>query len=89
MLLIICFLLGIANFAMHKAVIDSDHPFVHDSKLYFGRHIGPYGSYIIEYILLLGTLYFAHNGSIIIPICYLGYTLFNALAAWLLLSGRV
>ena len=37
---IITFLLGIANFAMHRAVVESNHPFVRDSKLHFGRHFG-------------------------------------------------
>ena len=41
MFLIACFVLGVANFAMHKAVMESGHPFVEDTKLYFGRHFWP------------------------------------------------
>ena len=41
MLLVFCFLMGIANFAMHKAVAESGHPFVEDTKRYFGSHFSP------------------------------------------------
>ena len=58
MFLIACFVLGVANFAMHKAVMESGHPFVEDTKLYFGRHFGRNGSYMVEYILLLGRIVF-------------------------------
>jgi hypothetical protein len=52
MILLLCFFLGIANFAMHRAVLESRHPFVEDSKLYFGRHIGRHGSYVLEFLIL-------------------------------------
>ena len=83
------FLLGIANFAMHKAVIESGHPFVQDSKLYFGRHFGKHGSYVLEFVILVGALVFATGGSWIALIVYGFYTALNMMAAWLLLSGRV
>jgi hypothetical protein len=87
-LLIFCFLMGIANFAMHKAVAESGHPFVEDTKRYFGPHIGPYGSYIIELALLIGAMGFANSGSMNIALVYWGYTGMNGVATWLLLSGR-
>lgn len=89
MILIFCFLMGIANFAMHKAVAESGHPFVEDTKLYFGRHFGRYSSYGIELAMLTGAMLFAHNGSIIVAFVYSIYTGMNALATWLLLSGKV
>ena len=89
MFLIACFVLGVANFAMHKAVMESGHPFVEDTKLYFGRHFGRNGSYMVEYILLLGALFFAHANSGLIFGLYAGYTLCNAMAAWMLLSRRM
>lgn len=89
MYLIACFLLGIANFAMHKAVIESGHPFVEDTKLYFGRHFGRSGSYLIEFLLLLGALFFAYGNSALVFGLYAGYTACNAIAAWLLLSRRM
>jgi hypothetical protein len=89
MYLIAAFLLGIANFAMHKAVVESGHPFVEDAKLYFGRHFGRNGSYFLEFGILLGAMLFAHSGSTLVLGLYAAYTAFNALAAWLLLSRRL
>lgn len=88
MALIFCFLMGVANFAMHKAVAESGHPFVEDTKLYFGRYFGKYGSYGIEFFMLTGAMLFAYEGSLIIAFIYWAYTGMNALATWLLLSGR-
>lgn len=87
--LIICFVLGVANFALHKAVVESGHPFVEDTKLYFGRHFGRNGSYAIEFVMLAAAMIFAASGSWVIVIFYTIYTLLNMLAAYLLLSGRV
>ena len=88
MILIFCFLMGIANFAMHKAVAESGHPFVEDTKRYFGKHFGKYSSYGIELLMLIGAMLFAQEGSLIIAFIYWAYTGMNALATWLLLSGR-
>lgn len=89
LLLIICFCLGVGNFAMHRAVVESDHSFVKDTKLYFGKYMGRYGSYMIEFIMLAGAMYMASIGSILILMFYGIYTLFNGVAAYLLLSGKV
>ncbi|WP_373476733.1 hypothetical protein [Sphingorhabdus sp.] len=88
MLLIMCFLLGVANFTMHKAVIESRHPFVEDTKRYFGRYLGPYGSYAIELALLTGALWLANEGSMLVSLFYLAYTGMNAIATWMLLTGK-
>jgi hypothetical protein len=87
--LLLCFLLGIANFAMHKAVVESGHPFVEDTKLYFGQHFGKHGSYAIEFVILAAAMLFANAGSLLIVLFYLGYTALNMLATYLLLSGKV
>jgi hypothetical protein len=89
MYLILCFAFGIANFAMHKAVIESGHPFVEDTKLYFGRYLGKSGSYILEFGILLSALFFAQAGSLIAMGFYLAYTLMNLIATWLLMTGRM
>jgi hypothetical protein len=88
MLLVFCFLMGIANFAMHKAVAESGHPFVEDTKRYFGTYFSPYGSYAIELTLLIGAMWFANESSLIISLFYWAYTGMNGIATWLLLSGR-
>lgn len=89
MYLIICFVLGIGNFAMHKAVVESGHPFVEDSKLYFGRHLGRNGSYAIEFVMLAAAMIFAASGSWIAIVFYTIYTALNAVAAYVLLNGKV
>ncbi len=86
--LIFCFFMGIGNFAMHKAVSESGHPFVEETKRYFSPHFSPYGSYAIELALLMGALWFAHDGSLAVALTYGVYTGINAVATWLLLSGR-
>ena len=89
MVLVFCFLMGVANFAMHKAVAESGHPFVEDTKLYFGKYFGRYASYGIELAMLTGAMLFAHEGSIVVAFVYWIYTGMNALATWLLMSGKV
>ncbi len=85
----LCFILGIANFAFHKAVVESGHPFVEDTKEYFGRFMGRYGSFYIEFGVLFAALLAASWGSIFVPICYVAYTLTNLIAVWLLNSDKI
>ena len=88
MLLVICFFMGIANFAMHKAVAEAGHPFVEDTKRYFGKHFSPYGSYAIELVLLIGAMLFAQEKAVLVALVYIAYTGMNGVATWLLLSGK-
>jgi len=88
MLLTICFLLGVANFYMHKAVADSGHPIVEETKRTFGRHIGPYGSYAIELALLIGAMWLANAESLAVSLLYAAYTAINGIATWMLLSNK-
>ncbi len=86
--LIVCFILGVANFCMHKAVAESGHPFVEESKRYFSRHFGPYGSYAIELALLIGAMWLANAGSLAVSLLYAAYTAVNGVATWMLLSNK-
>ncbi len=88
MLLVTCFFLGIANFALHKAVAESGHPVVEEAKRQFGTHLGPYGSYMIELALLIGAMWLASAGSLAVAVMYGAYTAINGVATWLLLSGK-
>jgi hypothetical protein len=88
MLLTVCFILGVANFCMHKAVAESGHPFVEETKLYFGRHFGPYGSYAIELALLIGAMWLANTDSLAVSLLYAAYTAVNGVATWMLLSNK-
>jgi hypothetical protein len=89
MILLFCFFLGIANFAMHRAVLESRHPFVEDTKLYFGRHLGRNASYFLEFAILAGAMVFAGSGSALIGGLYSAYSACNGLATWLLLSRKI
>lgn len=88
MAILIIFLLGIGNFALHRAIMDSDHPLLDQMPwLYhaFSRRV----SLMIEFLMLLGGLVLASEGILWGALCYLAYSLLNALSAWLILSGRV
>lgn len=74
---------------MHKAVLESGHPFIEDTKLYFGKHFGQNSSYALEFFILAGAMLFASSGPVLIVFLYGGYSLLNAIAAYLLLSGKV
>jgi hypothetical protein len=89
MALVLLFLLGIGNFAMHKAVIESRHAllgrmpwFVH---MLGGRRLG----FGVEFILLLGSMLMVSQGATGWLWGYAIYSLANAAAAWLILSNRI
>lgn len=85
--LIICFILGITNFASHKAVMESGHPFVEDSKIYFGQHFGKYTGYILEFIILLGALIYSE--TLTFAMIYALYSGLNITTAYLLINRKI
>lgn len=84
----VIFVLGIGNFALGRAVIESGHPMLtrlpHTSRLW-GRR----AALATEFALLVCALLLSANGWPGFVWAYLAYTTFNAFAAWLILSGRV
>ena len=88
MYLILVFCLGIANFAAHKAVIESGHPMLEQTPWYF-RPLGGRLSLVVEFAMLWGAMVMAAADSAGWALVYLCYSLLNGLAAWLLLSGRL
>lgn len=88
MALVIVFLLGIVNFAAHRAVIESGHPLVAALPRAF-RLLGGRMSLAVEFAMLLGALWMVSAGSSGWALAYICYTGVNGLAAWLILSGRV
>lgn len=88
MALFMCFLLGIANFALHRAVLDSGHPVLAQVGWLF-RSLGGRGSLIAEFALLLGTMLLVASGTVGWAWGYAAYSAGNALSAWLILTGRV
>jgi hypothetical protein len=82
------FVLGIANFAMHKAVLESGHPLV-GRMPWFVHMLGGRATLAAEFLILLGALLMVATGLAGWGWAYLGYTALNAFAAWLILTRRV
>ena len=88
MAILVTFLLGIGNFALHKAVIESRHPVV--SLLpRFLIGAGGRGSMVAEFAILLAVMLLVANGHAGWGWAYLLYSGSNAVAAWLILSHRM
>ena len=88
MALLLCFLLGIANFALHRAVLDSGHPVLAQLGWLF-RSLGGRGSLVAEFALLLGSMLLVASGTALWAWGYALYSLSNAVSAWLILTHRV
>ncbi|MEO6153610.1 MAG: hypothetical protein ABIT09_02900 [Croceibacterium sp.] len=86
--LIITFLLGIGNFALHKAVLESRHPLLGQVP-WFVHLLGGRASVVVEFLLLFAALLLVHQAAWGWGWAYAGYSALNALAAWLILTRRV
>lgn len=86
--LIAIFVLGVANFAMHKAVLESGHPLVGQMPWSVHR-LGGRVTLTVEFLVLLGAMLLVGAGFTGWGWAYLGYTMLNALAAWLILTRRI
>lgn len=85
---VILFLLGIANFTGHKAVLESGHPMLARMAWLRSGPIGP-PSLALEFVALVAAMLFTADGYPALVWIYAIYTAFNLASAWLLLSGRV
>lgn len=88
MAILIIFLLGVGNFALHRAIMDSGHPLLGEIP-WFTSTVSRRCSFGIEFLMLLGGLMLAAQGVAWGALGYLAYSLLNALSAWLILTGRV
>jgi len=86
--LILAFLCGVLNFAMHKAVLESRHPLLGQLPWFFHLLGGRLGM-VVEFVMLLGCMLMIASGSLAWVWGYLVYSLVNGLAAWLILSHRL
>ena len=87
MAIVLTFLLGVANFAMHKAVLQSRHPML--AQLPWFGFLGGRFSLGVELLLLIGALLLAVSGHSGWGWAYFAYSALNAIAAWLILSRRI
>ncbi|GAB5482156.1 hypothetical protein [Sphingorhabdus sp. EL138] len=88
MYVFIIFICGIGNFAMHKAMMESDHPMITEARGSFSKLLGPYGSYILEFAMLAAALIFANMGMLSAVFFYGIYTLANCAGAYVLFSNK-
>lgn len=82
------FFLGILNFALHKAVLESGHPMLE----HMGWRIFANGgrlSLAAELLLLVIALFFARYGYAAAGWFYAAYTGGNALAAYLVITRKI
>jgi hypothetical protein len=82
------FLLGVGNFALHRAVLSSGHPALGQMP-WLVRGPGARASLVLEFALLLTALLLAAQGHPGWAAAYFVYSALNALAAWLILSRRM
>ena len=86
--LIIIFLLGVGNFALHRAVLESGSPVVEQMPKFVHR-LGRRLTLVAEFLVLLVALLLAANGWQGLAWGYLAYSVLNGIAAWVILSGRI
>lgn len=88
MAIIVIFVLGVANFAMHKAVLESGHPLL-GRMPWFVHMLGGRVTMVAEFLILLAALLLVWQGWSALAWAYFGYSLLNAFSAWLILTRRV
>lgn len=80
--------LGVVNFAIHRAVIEVGHP-LSDEVPDFLSALGGRLSLIAEFAVLLAALSLAANGWPELAWAYVAYSALNGMAAWLIVTRRV
>lgn len=84
MLVLVATIMGVANFAMHRALVESDHPLLARARVAYQRVLGRHGSYLLEFLVLVCGLAFAARGSVGGTLLYALYTGTNAGGLWML-----
>lgn len=88
MVVFVLFVMGVGNFAVHKAVLESGHPML-DALPGFYKTGGGRVSLSVEFIILLVAMLVGANGFPGMAFAYGVYSLFNFGTAWLVLTGRI
>jgi hypothetical protein len=89
MALVVLFLLGVGNFAMHKAVLESRHLLLGRAPWFVHMLGGKRFGLVVEFLVLLGSMLMVAQGATGWAWGYAVYSLANAAAAWLILSDRI
>ncbi|MEM6584763.1 MAG: hypothetical protein AAF692_03320 [Pseudomonadota bacterium] len=85
--LIFITILGVINFAMHRAVLERGHPLTDQMPDYLAV-LGGRLTFLAEFAVLLAALMLAANGWPDMLWAYLAYTALNAMAAWFILRRQ-
>ena len=88
MLIAFVFFMGIGNFALHQAVLDSGHRLLGQVP-WFVHMLGGKATLITEFLILLAAMLLIANGWPGMIWAYGVYTVLNGASAWLILSGRI
>lgn len=88
MAIFLTFLFGIANFTLHKAVLESRHPMLQHLPWMSNAHQGRF-SLGLEFLVLLGAMLLVGEGGTGWAWGYAAYSALNALSAWLILTHRM
>jgi len=87
-MLVIVFLMGVANFALHGAVLGSRHPLFEQIE-WFAQRRARGVTLGLEFLALTVALAFAYRGAREVLWFYGSYTAINAVSAWLIVSRRI
>jgi hypothetical protein len=82
------FALGIGNFTLHKAVLESGHPLL-AQMAWLVDVLGGRGSLALEFVVLVAAMLLVAGGEPGWVWVYLAYSGLNGLAGWLILSQRL
>lgn len=88
MLIFLLFILGTANFAMQKAVLESRHPMLDALPGFYKRGGGRF-SLGFEFVVLVVAMILTAQGWSGAAVAYGIYSALNLATAWLILSGRI
>ena len=82
----IIFILGVTNFALHKAVLESGHPMLAQMAR---KGLNGRITLLFEFLVLLAALMLTANGWVGLLWAYGAYTILSAATAWLVLTDRL
>ena len=86
--LIAIFLLGIGNFAIHRAVLESGHRLLSDAT-FLKSPAGGRITLAFEFAILLATMLLVEHGRTGWGWAYAIYSAANFLGGWLILTRRI
>lgn len=88
MLVGVIFILGVGNFALHRAVFDCAHPILSHMPFWSSAK-GRTCAFALEFGFLLGAMALAVYGVNAAIWLYGLYSLLNGLSGWMIMSGRI